>query len=45
LTLASIGPITTQTAEARGLRVAMTADEYTIPGLVSALERHFRENP
>jgi uroporphyrinogen III methyltransferase/synthase len=43
LTLASIGPITTQTAEARGLHVAFTADEYTIAGLVSALERHFSE--
>jgi uroporphyrinogen III methyltransferase/synthase len=41
LTLASIGPITTQTANARGLTVALTADEYTIPGLVDALERHF----
>jgi len=41
LTLASIGPITTDTAQARGLAVSLTADEYTIPGLVTALERHF----
>jgi uroporphyrinogen III methyltransferase/synthase len=41
LTLASIGPITTQTAEASGLTVDFTASEYTIPGLVAALEQHF----
>jgi uroporphyrinogen III methyltransferase/synthase len=41
LTLASIGPITTETAEARGLVVSFTAEEYTVPGLVTALERHF----
>lgn len=34
---ASIGPITTQTAEDVGLRVTIRADEYTIPGLVSAI--------
>ena len=44
LTLASIGPITTQTAADRGLTVALTAEEYTIPGLVSALERHYSES-
>jgi len=41
LTIASIGPITTQTAELRGLNVSITADEYTIPGLVTALEQHY----
>jgi uroporphyrinogen III methyltransferase/synthase len=41
LTLASIGPITTDTATARGLEIDITADAYTIPGLVAALERHF----
>jgi len=41
LTLASIGPITTQTALERGLAVTLTATEYTIAGLVAALERHF----
>ena len=41
LTLASIGPITTETAASRGLVVSLTAEEYTIPGLVTALERHF----
>jgi uroporphyrinogen III methyltransferase/synthase len=34
---ASIGPITTQTAEEMGLRVTIKANEYTIPGLVSAI--------
>ena len=40
LTVASIGPITTETAERHGLRVDVTASEYTVPGLVAALERH-----
>jgi uroporphyrinogen III methyltransferase / synthase len=43
VTLASIGPITTDTASARGLHVHVTADTYTIEGLVDALERHFQE--
>lgn len=34
---ASIGPITTQTAEEMGLRISIKANEYTIPGLVSAI--------
>src|SRR3990172_1061765 len=34
---ASIGPITTQTAEEMGLRVDIKAKEYTIPGLVDAI--------
>jgi uroporphyrinogen III methyltransferase/synthase len=40
-TVASIGPITTETAKKRGVRVDVMAAEYTIPGLVSALEEHF----
>jgi uroporphyrinogen III methyltransferase/synthase len=39
--VASIGPVTTDTARARGLRVDVTADEYTLPGLVRALARRF----
>jgi uroporphyrinogen III methyltransferase/synthase len=35
--IASIGPITTATASGRGLRVDLTAREYTVPGLVEAL--------
>jgi len=37
--VASIGPVTTETARGRGLRVDVTADEYTLPGLVRALAR------
>ena len=37
--IASIGPITTETALARGLRVDVTASEYTLPGLVRSLAR------
>ncbi len=39
--VASIGPITTETARKRGLRVDVTANEHTIPGLVSAIEAYF----
>ena len=39
--VASIGPITTETAQKRGVRVDVMATEYTIVGLVAALERHF----
>jgi uroporphyrinogen III methyltransferase/synthase len=35
--VASIGPITTGTAEARGLRVDVTAAQYTVRGLIEAL--------
>lgn len=34
---ASIGPITTKTAEELGLHVSLEAKEYTIPGLVEAI--------
>jgi uroporphyrinogen III methyltransferase/synthase len=44
LTLASIGPITTQTAIDQGLEVQVTAEEYTIEGLVLALTKHFTES-
>jgi uroporphyrinogen III methyltransferase/synthase len=40
--VASIGPVTTATAVERGLRVDVTAAEYTVPGLVQALEESFR---
>ncbi|MSQ25958.1 MAG: uroporphyrinogen-III C-methyltransferase [Dehalococcoidia bacterium] len=35
--IASIGPITTRTAERLGVRVDATAEEHTIPGLVQAV--------
>jgi uroporphyrinogen III methyltransferase / synthase len=39
--VASIGPITTETARRRGLRVDVTASEHTIGGLVAAIEGYF----
>ncbi|MDF2696559.1 MAG: Uroporphyrinogen-III methyltransferase [Labilithrix sp.] len=39
--VASIGPVTTETARKRGLRVDVTASEHTIPGLVTAIEGYF----
>ncbi|MEM9692280.1 MAG: uroporphyrinogen-III synthase, partial [Myxococcota bacterium] len=42
VTLASIGPITTKTAEDLGLTVAVTASVSTGPGLIDALETYFR---
>lgn len=38
--VASIGPVTTESARKRGLTVAVTAETSTVPGLVTALERH-----
>jgi len=38
--LASIGPITTATAEKRGLSVSVTAGESTTSGLIDAVEKH-----
>jgi uroporphyrinogen III methyltransferase/synthase len=35
--VASIGPVTSETARARGLAVAVEAVEYTVPGLIRAL--------
>jgi uroporphyrinogen III methyltransferase/synthase len=35
--IASIGPVTTATAEALGLRVDVTARQFTVPGLLEAL--------
>ena len=37
VTIASIGPITTETAEKLGFTVNLTAESYTIPGLVEAI--------
>jgi uroporphyrinogen III methyltransferase/synthase len=38
LTVASIGPITTRAAAERGIRVDVTAESYTVDGLLDALE-------
>jgi uroporphyrinogen III methyltransferase/synthase len=39
--VASIGPITTETARRLGIRVDVTAETHTVAGLVAALEGHF----
>ena len=39
--VACIGPITAKTAQERGLRVDIVAQEYTVPGLVRAMKEHF----
>jgi uroporphyrinogen III methyltransferase/synthase len=39
--VACIGPVTTETAAARGVRVHVTAREYTLFGLVRALEESY----
>lgn len=39
--IACIGPITAKTAEQQGLKVAVVASKYTVPGLVTALEEFF----
>jgi uroporphyrinogen-III synthase len=39
--IACIGPITAETARELGLKVDVTASEYTIEGLVAALRDHF----
>ena len=39
--VASIGPITTETARELGFRVDVSAAVYTIPGLVQAIEAHY----
>ena len=39
--VASIGPVTTETAQSLGIQVDITADEYTIPGLCRAIQQRF----
>ena len=41
VTLASIGPITSDTARSLGLEPGIEADPYTIPGLIEALLTHY----
>lgn len=40
--LASIGPITTETAIKQGLEVQITAEEYTVPSLVKAIVDYYK---
>ena len=41
IAVACIGPVTTKTAENAGLKVDIMAEEYTVDGLIAALEKHF----
>ncbi|MGH2524427.1 MAG: uroporphyrinogen-III synthase [Anaerolineales bacterium] len=41
--IATIGPVTTRTARALGLRVAVEPKTFTVAGLVKALEFFFRD--
>ena len=43
--IAVIGPITADTAREHGLTVAVAASEYTVAGLLDALERHYADSP
>ncbi|MCE5203391.1 MAG: uroporphyrinogen-III synthase [Coriobacteriales bacterium] len=45
VTVASIGPVTSKTARELGLEVAIEPEDYTIPGLVSAIIAYYREDP
>ena len=45
ITLASIGPITTQTARDAGLNIQVEPGAYTIDDLVEALASHFAQSP
>jgi uroporphyrinogen III methyltransferase/synthase len=40
-TVASIGPVTSDALRARNVKIDVIASEYTIDGLLDALERHF----
>jgi len=44
IAIACIGPVTAKTAEKAGLKVDIMAEEYTIDGLIVALEKHFGQN-
>ena len=43
ITVACIGPITAETAEKNGLKVDICAEQYTIDGLVSAIQNYFQK--
>ncbi len=44
VTIACIGPITASTARNLGFEVDIEAKEYTVPGLVKAIEEWVRNN-
>ena len=41
VSIACIGPVTARTAKARGLKVVVQPDQYTIPGLAQAIAKYF----
>ena len=41
--LAAIGPVTAATLEKNGLKAAIAAEEYTIDGLMTAIEAYYKE--
>lgn len=43
IVVACIGPVTAATAKAAGLNTDIIAEEYTIPGLVEAIERYYEK--
>ncbi|MCK5204838.1 MAG: uroporphyrinogen-III synthase, partial [Desulfobacterales bacterium] len=45
VTIASIGPITTDTAKQLDFDVHISAESYTIPGLVDAILQYYQKNP
>jgi uroporphyrinogen-III synthase len=45
VTLAAIGPVTAEVVREEGLHVDLSASEYTVAGLIDALERHFAARP
>jgi uroporphyrinogen III methyltransferase / synthase len=42
VTVASIGPVTTKSAQSLGIRVDVAATTHTVDGLLDALEHHYR---
>jgi uroporphyrinogen III methyltransferase / synthase len=44
VTIASIGPITTNTAEESGFKVDISTESYTIPGLCEAILKYYRNH-
>ena len=44
VTMASIGPITTETAKELGFDVHISADSFTIPGLVEAILQYYQKS-
>jgi uroporphyrinogen III methyltransferase/synthase len=39
--VASIGPVTSETILAKGMKIAFEAQEHSIPGLVKAIRKHY----